>query len=66
MKSNNIQTLRKLSVSEMEKELKAAEETIFKLRFQKVVEEVGDTSQIRKTKKKIAQLQTLLQAQPKQ
>lgn len=60
MKLKQIKELRKLSEKELIKELKIAREAALKLRFQKVVDEVTDTSQIKKSKIKIAQIKTLL------
>lgn len=51
--------LRKLSDSELAKELKTVQESLYKLRFQKVVDEMVDTSVIRKARKKIARVKTI-------
>lgn len=58
-----IKELRKLSAAELEKTLKSTQESLFKLRFQKVVEDVTDTTQIKKNKRKIAQIKTLMTEQ---
>lgn len=46
--------------NELQKELESCQESLFKYRFQKVVEEVSDTNVIRKAKRKIAQIKTLV------
>lgn len=66
MKSNQISELRKLSEKELLKELKIAREATLKLRFQKVVDEVSDTTQINKSKKRIAQIKTLIKERESQ
>lgn len=66
MKSNNINVYKKMSVQDLEKELKALQETVFKLRFKKVVEEIKDTTQSKKARKQIAQIKTLLRQQATQ
>ncbi len=55
-----------MSVQDLEKELKALQETVFKLRFKKVVEEIKDTTQSKKARKQIAQIKTLLRQQATQ
>lgn len=63
-----LKALKGKSQDELIKELKQTQELIYKLRFQKVVEETMDTSQFRKSRVKIAQIKTLLQqieSQPK-
>lgn len=60
MKSNPIKELRKMSDADLEKELSNCRENLFKLRFQKVVEEITDKSVIHKTRRKIAQIKTIL------
>lgn len=56
----SLKALQNKSREELLKELKATQEAIFKLRFQKSVEETMDTSQFRKSRVKIAQINTLL------
>lgn len=56
----SLKTLQSKSHEELLKELKATQEATFKLRFQKSVEETMDTSQFRKSRVKIAQINTLL------
>ena len=46
-----IKELRKKSINELSRELKKEQETFFKLRFQKVIEEVTDLTQVKKHKK---------------
>lgn len=60
MKNVKTVELRKLSDEELKKELEEAREGLLKLRFQKVVDEMNDTSVIRKTRRKIARIKTLL------
>lgn len=55
-----LKTLQNKSSEELLKELKAIQESLFKLRFQKSVEETMDTSQFRKARVKVAQINTLL------
>lgn len=55
-----IKDLRKLSDTELEKELKSVQDALLKLRFQKVVDEVTDTTQINKKRREVAQIKTLL------
>ena len=63
MKSNNIKVYQKMSSDELNKEIKVLQEGLFKLRFQKVVEETRDTSKIKKAKRQIAQIKTVLRLQ---
>jgi large subunit ribosomal protein L29 len=60
MESKKIKELWKMADSELQKELNACQETLLKLRFQKVVEEASDNSIIRKTRRKIARIKTIL------
>ncbi|WP_372368571.1 50S ribosomal protein L29 [Candidatus Uabimicrobium sp. HlEnr_7] len=60
MKNVKSSDLRKLSEEELKKELDEAREGLLKLRFQKVVDEMNDTSVIRKTRRKIARIKTIL------
>lgn len=64
----SLKALKGKAKEELVKELKQAQEAVYKLRFQKVVEETMDTSQFRKIRVKIAQIKTLLrqmELQPK-
>ena len=56
----SVKELRKLSGNELQKELKSAQESLLKLRFQKVVDEVTDTTQLKKNRKAVAQIKTIL------
>jgi len=60
VKSNNFKVYEKMSGEELNKELKNLQEALLKIRFKKVVEENVDTSQSRKTRKQIAQINTIL------
>jgi ribosomal protein L29 len=55
-----IKDMWKMSDGELQKELVASQESLFKLRFKKVVEEITDIAVIRKTRRKIAQIKTIL------
>jgi ribosomal protein L29 len=46
-----IKDLRKLSDNELQKRLESTQQSLLKLRFQKVVDEVTDISQIRKLRR---------------
>lgn len=59
-KQKETNDLRKMSDGELSKELGVCQEALFRLRFQKVVEEVADTTVIRKTRRKIARIRTIL------
>lgn len=54
--------LGKLSEDELKKEIVSSQETIYKMRFQKQVEETTDKTVINKTRKKIARIKTILRA----
>jgi len=60
MKNVKSSELRKLSDEELKKALEEAREGLLKLRFQKVVDEMNDKSVIRKTRRKIARIKTIL------
>lgn len=60
MEAKKKQDFSKMSDSELKKEWANAQEALFKLRFQKVVEEVTDITVIRKNKRKIARINTIL------
>jgi len=62
MKKGKANELWKLSDDELNKELGAAREALFKLKFQAVVDEVTDKSIVRKAKRKIARIKTILRA----
>lgn len=63
MSKKQFKELLKLSESELEKELATAQESQMKLRFQRAVEENKDTSVMKKTRRKIARIKTLLHQQ---
>ncbi len=58
----SLKALQGKSSGELQKELKATNEALYKMRFQKVVEEKSDTSQFKKLRVKIAQIKTLLRS----
>lgn len=60
MSKKETKELVKLSDGELEKELGVCRETLYKCRFQKVVEEIADVTMIRKTKRRIARIKTIL------
>ncbi len=63
MKSRKeVEELRKMSDSELQKELDATHEALYKLRFQSVVDEMVDTSVVRKAKKRMARIKTILRS----
>lgn len=49
-----------MSDNELQKELASSKEALFKLNFQKVVDEFTNTSLLSKAKRKIAKIETLL------
>lgn len=57
-----VKDLWKMSEAELNKELGNCQQSLFKMKFQKVVEEIADITVIRKTKRKIAQIKTILHA----
>ncbi|MCE7874224.1 50S ribosomal protein L29 [bacterium CPR1] len=59
MKSN-IKKLQESSLAELTSDLKGAQEELFNLRFQIATQRLTDNSQIKKTRKKIAQLHTVI------
>lgn len=65
MKNLKTSELRKLSDEEIKKELDESRESLLKLRFQKVVDEMNDTSVFRKTRRKIARIKTILHERQK-
>ena len=52
--------LRKLSIPDLQKKIPSLEENLFRLRCNKAISKLEDTSVIKKTKKEIAQLKTIL------
>lgn len=59
MKSS-IKKLQESSLAELTNDLKGAQEELFNLRFQIATQRLTDNSQIKKTRKKIAQLHTVI------
>lgn len=59
----SLKTLQGKTREDLLKELKASQEALYKLRFQKTLEESVDTSQFGKTRIKIARINTLLRQQ---
>ncbi|GMU56683.1 MAG: hypothetical protein AMXMBFR33_58290 [Candidatus Xenobia bacterium] len=59
MKSS-IKKLHESSLAELTNDLKGAQEELFNLRFQIATQRLTDNSQIKKTRKKIAQLHTVI------
>lgn len=66
MKLKKIKELFKLSNTELEKELEATQEAIYKLRFQKIVGEVPNVNLIKNNKRKIARIKTILTIREKE
>ncbi len=52
--------LRELSVEELKEKKKEASQELFNLRFQKATGQLGNTAIIRKTKKNLARVKTVL------
>ena len=52
--------LRELSVEELKEKEREAKQELFNLRFQKATGQLGNTSVIRKTKKELARVKTVL------
>ncbi|MBM4414855.1 MAG: 50S ribosomal protein L29 [Chloroflexi bacterium] len=52
--------LRERDDAQLRADLEAAHESLFRLRFQAATRQLADVSQVRKTKKQIARLKTLL------
>jgi ribosomal protein L29 len=62
MEAKKVKDLWKLSDAELTKELGNAQQSLFKMKFQKAVEEITDITVIGKTKRKIARIKTILHA----
>lgn len=60
MKSVKIKELRNKSTEELRKELQNLQDNLLKTRFKAVVDDITDTSVIKKTKKSIAKIKTLI------
>jgi len=52
--------LRNKSVGELQKVLSETKKELFSLKFRQATNQLNDTSQIKKTKRKIAQIQTII------
>ena len=52
--------LRNKSVDELQKALSETKRELFSLKFRQATNQLSDTSQIRKTRKKIARIQTVI------
>jgi large subunit ribosomal protein L29 len=52
--------LRELSVEELKEKEREASQELFNLRFQKATGQLGNTAMIRKTKKNLARVKTVL------
>ena len=52
--------LRNKSVGEVQKVLSETKKELFSLKFRQATNQLNDTSQIKKTKRKIAQIQTII------
>lgn len=66
MDIKKLKDLNKLSDVDLQKEFKNCRETLFKLRFQKVVEEIPDISIIKKTRRTAARILTILSIRKRQ
>jgi ribosomal protein L29 len=59
-KNSSLTDYKKMSLENLRKELQKNKEALYKIKFQKTVEEFKDVTQIRKMKCKIAQILTLI------
>lgn len=59
-KNSSLTEYKKMSLENLRKELQKNKEALYKIKFQKTVEEFKDVTQIRKMKCKIAQILTLI------
>ncbi len=60
MKRSELRTLRELTTRELEEKLASAKEELFNLRFQLVTGHLQDYASLRRLRRRIAQLSTLL------
>ena len=60
MTQQEVRDLREQSAEALEKELEQAHESLFKLRFQAATRQLADNSQIKKTRRRVALIKTLL------
>ena len=56
----DLNNLRNKSVGELQKALSETKRELFSLKFRQATNQLNDTSQIRKTRKKIARIQTVI------
>ena len=61
MSQQEVRTLREQSDEALEQELKQAHEALFRLRFQTATRQLADNSQVKKTRRRVALIKTLLQ-----
>jgi len=66
MKSSNLNNYKKMSLEGLRKELDAKKAALYKLKFQKTVEEFKDVIQISKMKRNIAQILTIMTIKEKE
>ncbi|MCK9487600.1 MAG: 50S ribosomal protein L29 [Dehalococcoidia bacterium] len=60
MSRQDVRELREQSVEALEKELEGAHESLFKFRFQAATRQLADNSQIKKNRRRVALIKTLL------
>jgi large subunit ribosomal protein L29 len=60
MSQQEVRSLREQSGEALEKELADAHEALFKLRFQASTRQLADNSQVRKARRRVALIKTLL------
>ena len=60
MSQQDLRELREQSDEALEKELDQAHESLFKLRFQAATRQLADNSQIKRTRRRVALIKTLL------
>ena len=65
-KNSSLTDYKKMSLENLRKELQKNKEALYKIKFQKTVEEFKDVTQIRKMKCKIAQILTLITQKEKE
>ena len=60
MKSTEIQKIRELNETELEKKLADLKEELFNLRFQNATNQLDNTARIKEVRKNIARIQTVI------
>lgn len=60
MSREDVRTLRDQSDEALERELSQAHESLFKLRFQTATRQLADNSQVKKQRRRVALIKTLL------